>query len=488
MAATGLMYLAILTAFGQDLVARILLDTDVLVENPYRLGKTAATRGMRVAPRPQGATMDVMQARAETNQIMDGLIAGLTPEHREMSTPCKKWTVHELIDHMVAGGHMISSALTQDPSTMPEPDADHLPEGPAAGWAGAVAAMAAAATPENLEGPRQLPFGEMPGAVGMSVITADHLTHAWDLARATGQDDQRIRRARASGRRRRGEWCSPTTSATATRSTPVQPCADDAPAIDRARRIHGSQRLLSTAPDAPGCLPPGHRACAHWTHAESDLERVDQLRAGQHPGEALQRRLSQDGALQPDRLGDRLRGSSRSASRPTTARRCPTSESSRATSCRRVTTCSITDDEVAALDPEAVRTIDIDEFVDLADIDPIFYDNAYHLVPDEQTAKPYKLLANAMEEAGKVGICHFVMRSKQYLAAVRPGRRSARAVDDGLRRRDRRPHRDRRLRPARRHRDRREGTGDGRAAHRHARRRPSTRPATRTRTARPCSS
>jgi DNA end-binding protein Ku len=80
----------------------------------------------------------------------------------------------------------------------------------------------------------------------------------------------------------------------------------------------------------------------------------------------------------------------------------------------------ISDEEVAALDPAAVRTIDIDEFVDLADIDPIFYDNAYHLVPDEQTAKPYKLLANAMEEAGKVGICHFVMRAKQYLAAVRP--------------------------------------------------------------------
>ncbi len=81
---------------------------------------------------------------------------------------------------------------------------------------------------------------------------------------------------------------------------------------------------------------------------------------------------------------------------------------------------TVTDEEMAALDPEAVRTIDIAEFVDLADIDPIFYDNAYYLVPDEQTAKPYKLLANAMEEAGKVGICHFVMRTKQYLAAVRP--------------------------------------------------------------------
>ncbi len=81
---------------------------------------------------------------------------------------------------------------------------------------------------------------------------------------------------------------------------------------------------------------------------------------------------------------------------------------------------TISDEEMAELDPDAVRTIDIHEFVDLADIDPVFYDNAYHLVPDEQTAKPYKLLANAMEEAGKVCICHFVMRSKQYLAAVRP--------------------------------------------------------------------
>jgi len=81
---------------------------------------------------------------------------------------------------------------------------------------------------------------------------------------------------------------------------------------------------------------------------------------------------------------------------------------------------TISDDELAALDPEAVRTIDITEFVDLVDIDPVFYDSAYYLVPSAETAKPYKLLANAMQEAGKVGICRFVMRTKQYLAAVRP--------------------------------------------------------------------
>lgn len=81
---------------------------------------------------------------------------------------------------------------------------------------------------------------------------------------------------------------------------------------------------------------------------------------------------------------------------------------------------TISDEELAALDPVAARTIDILEFVDLADIDPLYYDSAYYLVPDEATAKPYKLLATAMEESGKVGIARFVMRTKQYLAAVRP--------------------------------------------------------------------
>jgi DNA end-binding protein Ku len=81
---------------------------------------------------------------------------------------------------------------------------------------------------------------------------------------------------------------------------------------------------------------------------------------------------------------------------------------------------TVDDDEIAALDPVAVRTIDIEEFVDLEQIDPIFYDSAYYLAPDKATTKPYALLAQAMEESGKIGVARFVMRSKQYLAAVRP--------------------------------------------------------------------
>ncbi len=80
----------------------------------------------------------------------------------------------------------------------------------------------------------------------------------------------------------------------------------------------------------------------------------------------------------------------------------------------------VTEEELASLDPEAVRTIDISEFVELSEIDPLFYDNAYYLAPDPTTAKPYRLLAEAMEQSNKVGIARFVMRTKQYLAAVRP--------------------------------------------------------------------
>jgi len=81
---------------------------------------------------------------------------------------------------------------------------------------------------------------------------------------------------------------------------------------------------------------------------------------------------------------------------------------------------TVGDDELAGLDPVANRTIDIEEFVDLADIDPLFYDSAYYVAPDKATVKPYALLTQAMEESGKVGIARFVMRSKQYLCAVRP--------------------------------------------------------------------
>ena len=80
----------------------------------------------------------------------------------------------------------------------------------------------------------------------------------------------------------------------------------------------------------------------------------------------------------------------------------------------------ITDDELAALDPEASRTIDLAEFVDLDQIDPIHFDGTYYLAPDPALAKSYALLTEAMARANRAGIARFVMRGRQHLAAIRP--------------------------------------------------------------------
>ena len=77
-------------------------------------------------------------------------------------------------------------------------------------------------------------------------------------------------------------------------------------------------------------------------------------------------------------------------------------------------------DELKSLEPEASRTIDIEQFVELADVDPIYFDQAYYLVPDETAAKPYKLLHTAMVESGKAGVARFVLRSRKHLALIRP--------------------------------------------------------------------
>jgi DNA end-binding protein Ku len=80
----------------------------------------------------------------------------------------------------------------------------------------------------------------------------------------------------------------------------------------------------------------------------------------------------------------------------------------------------VTPEELDALDPERTRTIDIEDFVDLEEIDPIYYDHPYYLVPDKGAEKAYGLLLNAMEASGKVAIARVVIRSKEALVAIRP--------------------------------------------------------------------
>ncbi|MEA2399914.1 MAG: end-binding protein Ku [Thermoleophilaceae bacterium] len=81
---------------------------------------------------------------------------------------------------------------------------------------------------------------------------------------------------------------------------------------------------------------------------------------------------------------------------------------------------TITPEELDGLEPQKTRTIDIEDFVDQEDIDPIFYDHPYYLAPDTGAAKAYRLLVDAMEDAGKVAIARVVIRSKENLVAIRP--------------------------------------------------------------------
>jgi DNA end-binding protein Ku len=76
--------------------------------------------------------------------------------------------------------------------------------------------------------------------------------------------------------------------------------------------------------------------------------------------------------------------------------------------------------ELEAIAPKKTKTIEIEDFVELSQIDPVYYDHPYYLAPGPGGAKPYKLLVEAMRETGKVAIARVVIRSKEALVALRP--------------------------------------------------------------------
>lgn len=78
----------------------------------------------------------------------------------------------------------------------------------------------------------------------------------------------------------------------------------------------------------------------------------------------------------------------------------------------------VEDDELEAIAPEKSREIDLRQFVPVSDIDPAYFERAYFLVPGQGGSKPYRLLARAMQDAGRAGIATFVMRGKEYLVAI----------------------------------------------------------------------
>ncbi len=181
--------------------------------------------------------MEVTDALAETTGIVDGLVAGLTPEHREMKTPCKKWTVHDLVNHMANTSKAVAAMASGDMSLMPGDGVDHLPEGPVNGWNDGKMAITGAAG-GDLDTVRQTPFGEVPGSMVLSVGVADLLTHGWDLAQAT---DQHIHASDELVATARSTWAMvvPPEARDGDRFDAEQPCPEGASALDQLAAFTG---------------------------------------------------------------------------------------------------------------------------------------------------------------------------------------------------------------------------------------------------------
>jgi DNA end-binding protein Ku len=82
----------------------------------------------------------------------------------------------------------------------------------------------------------------------------------------------------------------------------------------------------------------------------------------------------------------------------------------------------VTDEELEAIEPRRTRTIDIEQFVEVDEVDPVYFDHPYYLLPagsDDGSARAYRLLVEVMARTGRAAVGRFVMRAKEYLAIVR---------------------------------------------------------------------
>jgi uncharacterized protein (TIGR03086 family) len=117
-----------------------------------------------------------------------GVLANVKTDQLDDPTPCTSWKVRDLINHVVGGSYFFASATEagESPTTDESPDfagGDFV----ASYHEGTTKAVAAFSAPGALEKTLKLPFGEFSGAAFMGIATTDTFTHAWDLAKATGQ-------------------------------------------------------------------------------------------------------------------------------------------------------------------------------------------------------------------------------------------------------------------------------------------------------------
>ncbi|AGZ52307.1 TIGR03086 family metal-binding protein [Mycobacterium kansasii] len=126
--------------------------------------------------------MDPLVAHRRAQDAFAGVLANVSPEQHGAATPCSEWTVRDLIEHVISGNEHVGQ-WAQHPVEPPARPDDML----AAHRTAAAAAHEVFAAPDGMSTTFKLPFGELPGQVFVGIRTSDVLTHAWDLAAATGQ-------------------------------------------------------------------------------------------------------------------------------------------------------------------------------------------------------------------------------------------------------------------------------------------------------------
>lgn len=130
----------------------------------------------------QGSTMDVLQQLDLTGNALGGVVAGITPDQLDNPTPCAKFTVRGVLEHMIGGATMFTAAFTGDAPGTPD-----LVD-PLAGFGPCLGALVGAIhAPGALDRTIAAPWGEVKGADFAQFIVLDGTVHGYDMATATGQ-------------------------------------------------------------------------------------------------------------------------------------------------------------------------------------------------------------------------------------------------------------------------------------------------------------
>jgi uncharacterized protein (TIGR03086 family) len=132
--------------------------------------------------------MDAIQQTNAAIDMLTPLVEATSRDQLTNATPCAKWTVADLLNHFVGGGHMFAASLRGAPLDMDGEPQDLLGEDHVAAYRTSIADFRdAVAGLESLEQPAVLPIGTVPAEIALRIAAGDLLVHSWDLATATGQ-------------------------------------------------------------------------------------------------------------------------------------------------------------------------------------------------------------------------------------------------------------------------------------------------------------